>query len=46
MLGRSLIAHSLSYLANGKAVTLDNSPAQLVLGATTKLNLSKNVELV
>ena len=34
----SLISHSLSYLAYGKAVTLDGSPARLVLGATTKLN--------
>ena len=33
----SKIAHSLSYLAFGKAVTLDCSPARLVLGATTKL---------
>ena len=27
----------MSYLAYGKAVTLDGSPARLVLGATTKL---------
>ena len=32
----SVIAHSLSYLAYGKAVTLYGSPARLVLGATTK----------
>ena len=31
-----LIAHSLSYLAHGKAVTLGSNPARLVLGATTK----------
>ena len=29
------IAPSLSYLINGKAVTLEGSPASLVLGATT-----------
>ena len=29
----------MSYLAHGKAVTLDGSPARLVLGATTKLKL-------
>ena len=33
----SVIAHSLPSLAYGKAVTLDSSPARLVLGATTKL---------
>ena len=35
-MGKSVIAHSLSYLAYGKAVTLDSSPARLVLGASTK----------
>ena len=30
--------HSLSYLANSKAVTLDGSPVRLVMGATTILN--------
>ena len=36
--GGSVIAHSLSFLPNGKAVTLDGSPARIDLGASTKLN--------
>ena len=38
MTGGSVITHSSSYLANGKAATLDGSPARLVLGTTTKPN--------
>ena len=41
-MGRSVIAHSLSYLAYGKGVTLDGSPARLALGAATKVNLPLN----
>ena len=37
-MGKSVNAHSLSYLVYGKTVTLDDSPASLVLGATIKLN--------
>ena len=40
VIGESVIAHSLPYLPYGKAVTIDVSPARLVQGATTKLNLS------
>ena len=39
-ISKSVIVHSLSYLAFGKAVSLDGSPARLILGATTKLNLN------
>ena len=37
LIGKSVIAHFLSYLAYGEAVTLDGSPARLVVGDTTKL---------
>ena len=37
MSGGSVFAQSLFYLAYGKAVTLDGSPARLVLVSTTKL---------
>ena len=36
MISGTVIANSLSYLAYGKAVTLDGSPARHVLGATNK----------
>ena len=36
LIGGIVMAHFLSYLVNGKAVNLDESPARLVLGATTK----------
>ena len=38
MTGESVITHSSSYLANGKAAILDGSPARLVLRTTTKPN--------
>ena len=37
---KSVIPHSLSYLAYGKAITLDSSPAKLVLGTTTNGSLA------
>ena len=36
------MAHCLSYLGYGKAVTLDGKLVRLVLGATTKLNFYRN----
>ena len=37
VLAFGIIAHSMSYSAHGKAVTLDGSQLILALGATTKL---------